>query len=370
MKKQSSNTFRSIALLFFVTFSSPPVFAALTVDTPNFGAQVSETIGNVISWGKEKSIMIADMDLQSLLSKFNIDGMNSGFANLMARTGRMYQEIQNNELMEKLLPDADICGNVSYSLHSENVGCSMDEQARDRTYDAVSDNLRFGLKGDEFNKYAKAKVSKTIETCKSITLIDGKELETAAEKLQYSDCFQVGKLNGGGISGSTLTVNESEAMDKAIEIMAGAVPTKKASASMKEGSVIYNITVLQEGRKENLRSLAIASQHEVKKWYAPVEKSDGKTEPSEMAGLDGWVSERGAGWVMRVGGGTLKEDANGNPVPKPTAEEDTKAYPPELARKSLEIDRWTAVLQLEQFKSQLRRESLSAAMLSLMVEPI
>lgn len=337
--------------------------AVWTADIPNFGAQVSETIGNVVTWGKEKALMMAEMDLQSLLSKFEIDGLNNGFANLMARTGRMYQELQNNELLEKILPDADICGNISYSMHAANAGCSVEEAARDSTYEAVTNNLRFGLKGDAFNRYAKAKVSNLVDECKSVSAIDASELESEADKLMYSDCFQVGKLYGGGVSGSTLTPDESRAMDRAIEIMSGPIPEEKESADLKVGSAAYNATVLWEGRRENLRSLAIASQHEVKKWYAPVEGEGGSFQPSLMAALDGWVEDRGAGWVMRVGGGRLKGSES-------SPETDNRAYPPELLRKSLEIDRWTAALQLEQFKNQLRREALSAAMLSLMVQPL
>jgi len=352
--------------------ASAPAHALITANPPQLIAQISENIGNAITWGKEKMMMIGKMDLEGMLGKMGIDASNNGFVNLIARSGRMQEELEDLELLEKMMPDRDMCGNVGLARYQDMTDCASREQVRNRTYEASVDNMRFGLKGDAFNNYAKNKVNNMIEVCKQFTSVDPSQLETEEQRLQYSDCFQVGKIYGGGTTG-TLSMQESAAMDQSIKIMTNAVPREKKSARMNKGTTEYNVRVLQESRKELYRNLAISSLHEVKGWVAPPGKIEDDLEaPSKLEGLQAWLDARDASWIMEVGGGETKKlaESRSNASDKEAKKMDRTIYPSELARKSLEIDRWRAQLQFYQFQGGLRKEALTAAMLSIMSDPL
>jgi len=339
--------------------ASNGAWAVATADAPNLGAQIHENIQDAIDWGKEKAMMMADMDLKSLLSKFEIDSMYNGFANMISRTGAAMQNIQNLELMEKMAADINICGNVSYSLYAADIGCGVDDETYSKSYQKGVDRVRFTMVDENYRRFQAEKAKALVDECALMTDADIMDPTTSQmEALQYSQCFQVGKLFGTGVAESTLTAVESEAMENAIEMLVDPIPDEKRSGKMIPGTVEFNKTVLEESRNSLAKIMAMNSLQEIKSWITGVKNSEGKVLPSKMANLDKFISDKDASWEMYVGGGELESNKGSDQI----------AYPSQLMRMSVSIAKWSASLQLEQFKQQLRQEGLVAMQLALMAE--
>lgn len=363
MSRKTTKILAPFALAACMGLSTPSnaTPAGATVADPiNFGAAVHENIQMAVNWGKEKAMTLAEMDLDTVLSMMQMDSMYNGFANLISRTGAALQSIQNLEIAEMLSPDVNICGNVSYSLYTSEIGCAVEDEAYGKVYKSSVNKVMFSFIEDDYDTFIQERTENLVVGCSMLSTVDPDDPDIDQRTaLQYSECFQAGKIFGAGVSGGTLTSIESAALDKAIEIMVDPTPDEKRSGRLLPGTPEYNKAVVEESSNSLAKIMAIASLHEIKSWVDGPEKADGTVMASKMATLEAWADDKDANWVARVAGGKIKGAGGGS---------DTSMYPSEIARSSLEIQRWTAVLQLEQFKQQLRAEGLEAMQLAIMAE--
>lgn len=341
----------------FVLGSSPAHAGVPTIDFSNLAEAITSNIMELKNWAEEKAKLAMEMDIEAMLTKMAISNVNNAYANMISRVNKASQDIFNQDLMEQMAPDSDICGNVASSIYTERTKCHVDNLAKQIAYSVATDKARYDLNSVQSDFHRIETARKVLDGCSDLITVDASEL-TEDQAVLYSQCVQAGSLIGVGTA-STFSETEEKASEMQIRLLTGPVPEQKKSSLMAKSSQNYVPARLAEMRKDAVMSLSIASLSEIAKYRM---KPGPGAELSPLGEFEMFVSERNTPeWKLEVGGGKLEGESGS---------EDNTAYRTELLKKMTVLQLKQTEIQVEQFKHQLRLEGLNAAMLSLMIDPL
>lgn len=74
-----------------------------------------------------KALQESGLEASSLFAEMEVDTINNGFSNMIVRTGKAMQDMQNMEQMEKSMPAQDVCDTAQLSTDVEEATCDMEE---------------------------------------------------------------------------------------------------------------------------------------------------------------------------------------------------------------------------------------------------
>lgn len=313
------------------------------LDISNLMETITQSIQDMQNWAQEKMMMMAEMDLQSMLSGLNIDAQNNAMTNLIVRDGLKDQTIQNIEMTMHSVPDMDACGTLTQQIVAKETQKNNALKKQSQIRKEQKKHNDFGKSVKQWKNAQEEVVEDVFEYCKGTGGNDG---------LKSSLCSQ-GSLIVGGSSGTTLSGAESDASSQVVDLLVGVNSEYKKSNDVTKDTVEHKKLTLEEMRKEAFRDLARVSLHEVSKQFS----STGNL-PSPYQILRQFDNERYGNEQW------LKDIQNVDPDNK------NAVYISEITRKIAIMNAFMVHMDVIKYKQQLRMEALQGAMLALEVEPL
>jgi len=335
-----------------ILVASPAPAGVPTTDGANLAQNIANNIMEAVAWAQEKGLMLMEMDLSSLMSKLQIQNQNNAIANMIVRNGRALQDIQNKKIAEQSMPADNACSTIS----SAEAGRQVDEIASERKmrraaeFAALTKDLsganergRGALTGDTSRLQAQA-AKDIVDECSTLQSVAAGDVNMDAP-MATSLCMRGDLLTGDA---SVMTDDESAAMDVLNRLLAGPIPESDRVSPGVKG----NQDRVQIARREALQSLAFGSLQEVSAWRQPATQGI-----SPMVVLEEAVG-------AHYSPGELSKVANVNSDAK------NDDMPSEVQRKMAQMQSLGLYINKEQLKSDLRRQALLAALLSIKVTPL
>lgn len=337
---------------------SSPAQAIPCVDAPNLAQNIAKNVMDASAWAKDQGLKMTQLDLMSMLTEQEIDAQNNGFANMIARMGLSRQDIQNLEVAEKSRPSMNACGTVSMAEAEKQVG-----QSRSRQNEIAVERQAQGSSGLRAAGTAMSRADTTASTDSVLQARSMRSLEIREQcellqqdpasadpeaPLATSLCMR-GDLITGTSSGSVLTADEGEAVGVANQLIANPLPV--APGNLDKETAIGNENAIRATRREALQNMAFASLQEVSSWRQP---TVGGISP--MMVLEESVAQHYDPKELSL---VSNVDPNNKNAEMPSSVQRRVA---QMTALGLHIDN-------ESFKSELRREALLAAILSVKVTP-
>jgi hypothetical protein len=124
------------SLIGILAFSSP-ASAFPDLDPLKLGAEIANAISKMKEWVEKSDMKKKAMSLSGKNSELEVDANNSGFANLMARSGMRTADIEGKDLAEAISPSPFLCGSVSASFSLGNSGCEEQEEISSKSISSV-----------------------------------------------------------------------------------------------------------------------------------------------------------------------------------------------------------------------------------------
>lgn len=338
---------------------SAPMANALipTTDYANLGEAIMANINRAMEWAKEEAMQVSQMDLMGSLSGMEVDTINNGFANMIARFGQTQQDIQNTEQLEKSIPAQDACKTISVSNILQDALCDSDSQvetlaAARKATAAMSMGKPIAANGkgpsvEDVQKMQVENAKKTLVTCEGLS--DG-----AGGSLCEKPSLGISPPNG------TLNKDEYKAVTLQNEIAANAImPVVALSSGYDSTSGTYKQASLQDTRRENTRKLALATLDNITIIREGTLEGDVR-KPGELFAMQKFADDRfgSADWLCQVTNTCADKSSSAGYV-----------APAELEKRAAEMDAFMLHLSVAQYKQSLREEQLLANLVLLNLDP-
>jgi hypothetical protein len=330
-----------------------------TTDAANLAQAISSNIQRAFEWAKNEAMQTAQMDLMSSLSGMQVDNMNNGFANMIARFGKTQQDIQNTDQLEKSVPAQDACKTITVSNILNDALCASDSQVEtmQAARKAVSDMSRGKVvgntgKGPVVADVQVEQVKRAIAALKSCEGLVDSSGGSLCEKPSLAISPPGGQLN----------VNEYKAVMIQNEIAANAItPVVALSTGYGVETGTYKQAKLADDRRENVRKLALASLDEVTMIRDGTLDEDGTRKPGELFAMQKFADDRfgSADWLCQITNSCANKTSTSGYV-----------APDELEKRAAEMDAFMLHLSVQQYKQSLREEQLMANLVLLNVDPV
>lgn len=334
------------------TYSAPSHAGIPVIDGANLGEAISSNIERAMEWAQETAMHYAGMDLEALLAELSIDNLNNAIGNVIVRSGKTSQDIQNKDILMKSVPDKDGCSTLTTQILNEEVNCQIESKVNSAVRAHAKKHNNYGSGVSDNKVMATVLIDKLYEKCKELS--DGEADED--NPLSATMCTNTGLLIGVG-SGDTRTEKETEAAAEVIKIITGVVPEFKKSSVLAEGSELQKEQIIEEMKREAYRSAVAASLFEISSLRESPGGGDDAPLPSPLEVLEQYNKQRfgSSDWITSVANNA----------------EDTKnsIYGPEIVRKMAAMDAFQVNLGIMKYKQQLRMEALLALSLMYQVDP-
>jgi len=360
MKISRKNKIKALAASMALAgaLSAPMANALLpTTDYAQLGEAIMANINRAMEWAEESAMQASQMDLMGALSGMEVDTINNGFANMIARFGQTQQDIQNTEQLEKSIPAKDACQTVTVSNILQDALCDSDSQvetlaaARKTTADmSMGRPVGAGGKGPSVEDVQKVQVEnakRTLETCAGLP--DG-----SGGSLCEKPSLGISPPNG------TLSAAEYKAVTIQNEIAANAImPVVALSSGYDSTSGTYKQASLQDSRRENTRKLALATLDNITIIREGTLEGEVR-KPGELFAMQKFADDRfgSADWLCQITNTCADKTASGAYV-----------APAELEKRAAEMDAFMLHLSVQQYKQSLREEQLLANLVLLNLDP-
>jgi hypothetical protein len=261
-----------------------------------------------------------------------VEAINNGFANTVARLDKGKEERQNLEQLERSQPAQDACSTLAASAGLNDAACSEVDQAeelsRDRAhrYSTATGGGIFASKTTDVQDVNAENNKAAIEVMAKCDALGGKCIDP---KLWFTD--------------SPLTVDEYKALQLQNDLAANLHIRTPHVAQLKPGSPEHDRAVLEDIRRENAREQARNSLNTLQV-ITHGTLINGKREPGRVEQYKKYSESRlgSETWLCQV-----TNSCTDNYVP-----------PAEAQRRAAEIQAVAISLQLDQYKSDLRHEAL------------
>lgn len=261
-----------------------------------------------------------------------VEAINNGFANTVARLDKGKEERQNLEQLERSQPAQDACSTLTVSAGLNDSACAQVDQAeqlskdRARRYSAATGGGIFADKVTDAQDVNAENNRTSVEVMDKCGALGDKCLDA---RLWFTS--------------TALTADEYKALQLQSDIAANINVQTPQVAQLKPGSPEHDRAVLQDIRRENAREQARDSLNTLQTLNHGT-LIDGKREPGRVEQYVKYSESRlgSEQWLCQA-----TNSCSDNYVP-----------PAELQRRTAEIQAVMASLQLDQYKSNLRREQL------------
>lgn len=261
-----------------------------------------------------------------------VEAINNGFANTVARLDKGKEERQNLEQLERSQPAQDACNTLTVSAGLNDAACSEIDQSerlsrdRARRYSTATGGGIFASKTTDVQDVNAENNRAAIEIMAQCDALGGKCIDP---KLWFT--------------GSPLTVDEYKALQLQNDLAANINIRMPYVAQLKPGSPEHDRAVLEDIRRENAREQARDSLNTLQV-LSHGTLIDGKREPGRVEQYKKYSESRlgSETWLCQ----TTNSCA------------DVYMPPAEAQRRSAEIQAVATSLALDQYKSDLRKEAL------------
>lgn len=349
MKKSFGKTIVATLIGVTLTMGYVPKSHALlpTTDYANLTETIAGNIQKIQQWAEEKGLEKIKMNFQSVLAELNIDNMNNAIANVISRSGRAMQDVQNLDLLEKSAPDGDACETISLQLLGGDVLCMSADNSNAAVAETMKKHTSFDKPVAEQMQAARDIAEYTVNRCK--------ELSGGSGSLDDTMCVR-GDLLSGGASG-TLSDEEAEASELFNELLVGTIPVIKKANDYDKDSSTYLARLNAEMTHEAFRSLVATSVNEVSSMYKSPGRDGAGPLPSPMDVLQEFDNNRfgSVEWMSAL----QNVDKNVK----------NSVMISQVTRKIAVMESFQIHLELIKMKQQLRMESLLAALVRLELDP-
>ena len=359
----------SVALLSATTFLTPQR-AEAQIPVTDIGS-LMQMVQDGIMRAMESEIMQTleqtGLDMMGVFSEMEVDTINNGFSNMIARMGRAMQDIQNMEQEEKSMPAQDVCDTLTLSKSLDDMLCDMDAQVAQFNAEKAGVRAMRGGNGvvvctpggqctvenrapsaAEVDKYNAAKSKEYVDECMSLVGSDGKSL-----------CWNTSLAVSPPPQGTTaeeykavLRMNQA-----AVGILEKTPRTDSTKESMK-GEPLHNKLKALDDREAYFKGSLEASLNLNTIIREGTLEADGTRKMGDLHNLEKYLSTRlgSSNWLCEVTNTCNTVGPNGKPP---------YVAPAELERRKAEMDAVLLYMNLQQYSSMLRIER-TLADLSLM----
>lgn len=325
-------------------------------------AGLMQAIQNGIMRAKDSQIMQmfeqTKMKLMSLYSELEIDALNNAVGNMIVRTGKAMQDLQNMDQLEKSMPAQDICDTIDMSVKLEDMICNMESQAfRDNQRNADSKAMSAGKKSMECT----AGVCKMVDRAPTVEELTSFNARVA--KKLITECEVLAKATGEDVCASTgllvnpppqaATTEQYKAMKNQIDLAVNPIiPMPQTDASMEgiRGTAAHYRSLAVDQRATNFReSLRSVLNHNMMLQHGTMEE-DGTRQLGEVFLLDKFLGDRVGNqqWLCEIANAC------------PGGDKAPHVAPAELERRKTQMDAVQMYIAVQQYKSTLRIEKILA----------
>lgn len=294
----------------------------------NIYANISRSMEAIKTFTVENAKLVT----MGVSAEQQVEAINNGFANTVARLDKGKEERQNLEQLERSQPAQDACNTLTVSAGLNDAACAEVEQSarlskdRARRYSTAIGGGIFASKTTDVQDVNAENNRVAIEVIDKCDALGGKCIDP---KLWFTD--------------SPLTVDEYKALQLQNDISANINIRTPQVAQLKPGSPEHDRAVLEDIRRENAREQARDSLNtlQVIKHGTLI---DGKREPGRVEQYEKYTASRlgSEQWICAV-----TNSCTDNYVP-----------PAEAQRRAAELKAVATSLALDQYKSDLRKEAL------------
>ena len=281
------------------------------------------------------------MNLSSSFAKTVMEAGNNAWANTIARRGAAEQAKQELEIAQQLEPSINLCSSVSYTLSLNGNNCEAETEIRDEAYEYLASSSLFNDDVSVKNKEIEDLAFTVYKRSPELFVTDPEILREiqAEEEESLTSVFDAYLLLTSAKPALNLTSDQQEAMKTMIKIVTPGY--KYGGKTISEFDNSAKLELMQRefpmlaARQILLKVLSLRSMNEDEspsELMVYQELVDSFSDPSAVEAI-----------------------ANGN-VTNPNA----------LKRSQLIVSLYQAKIQLDQFKSSLRREYAQAHQLILL----
>ncbi len=335
------------ALTIAMPFTSQRAEALMPVtDVANFVQATWANLMRSIESGEALAVAKQTMDAIGNYTEMEVDNVNNGFANMIARLGKGEEERQNLEQLEKAQPAQDACTTIVASTNLNDASCAV-EETLDQFVKKNAEKQSMATGGGTFhcvNEKCEFKpgVPPNSDDMNKKNAVDAKVAINACDQLMdgnISLCEKPELL----MFGTALTDKEYKAVDLQIEI-AGNIqkPLPYADDSLDKESIEFKRARAQDLRRENMRGFAVLALKNLHLIQNGSIDSNNKRKRGEIEVLNDFMNDRirSEKWLCEV-----TQSCDGEYV-----------GPSEIDRRGLQLDAVSSYIALQHYKSSLRIE--------------
>lgn len=374
-KRTLGASFSALALAVAMIASTPVLAPKAQAQIPmtdiaNLTQAIQDNIMRAIEWAKDEAMQLAQMDMMELFSQLEIDNVNNGFANMIARMGRSSQEIQNLEQLEKSMPAQDTCSTVVLSTNLEDQLCNMESQVQAEnneragyreisagrgTLDCSGNSCKFvagkAPSTNDISNLNAIESKKIVDTCNSLVDASGNSLCTVGS-------LMINPPPQG------LLADEYKAAKLQIRLAANPImKTPKADSRIEKlkGTPAHDKALVDDQRRTYFKESLIAGQDNYLMLTQGTLEAGDVRKPGDIHNLENYLSKRlgSQNWMCEVTNTCAQAAAEGNYV-----------SPDELEKRKIQMDAVMMYISLQQYKSSLRIEKYLADMAMIQLEPV
>ena len=355
----------SVALLGSATLFTQRAEAQIPVtDAGSLMQMIQDGIMRAMESEIMQTIEETKLDLMSLFSELEIDNVNNAIGNMIVRTGKAMQDIQNTEQLEKSMPAQDVCDTLSMAANLDDLLCGMESQSYAENVKKAGARAMASGKStvvcppgvtdtklctvvnrapsvEEVSKYNATKSSEIVNKCKAI-----------ADAVGSDACSDPSILISPPPQGAT--DQQYMAMKKQIELAVNPIikaPYADHTMDSLKGTAAHDKALVIDQRATNFRAgIESALNHNLMLQHGTYNEATKERAPGEVFLLDKYLAERlgSENWMCEVTN-TCK---GGDKAPY--------VAPAELEKRKIQMDAVMLYINLQQYKSSLRIEKTLA----------
>jgi hypothetical protein len=354
-------------------FSAQRAEAQIPVtDVASLAQSIQDGITRVMESEIMQQIEQTGLDMMALFSEMEIDNVNNAFSNMIARTGKAMQDIQNTEQLEKSMPAQDVCDTMTLSVNLEDMLCGMESQVS--TYNSEQAALVAMMTG-RGSIVCNGDICSIVDTPPTNYEVQ-KQNEKEAKKI-VDKCDAIKGATGADLCNqASLVVNPppqgtNAEQYKAVEVMnelaAGVLiqpPRSNDAMKSAKGTPVHDKLLALDARDAYFRN-SLKSSLQMNTLLKEGTLEGNIRKPGEVISLDMYLATRlgSQNWLCEVTN-TCKAPlmAQGS-APTPYVS------PAELEKRKAEMDAVLLYINMQQYKSMLRIERTLADIGLMAVNP-
>jgi hypothetical protein len=377
MKKKFTKSLLALSLL---TSSSVMASGQPTFDLSNYIENITGNISEIESRITSAKEFFASRKLSFDLFSTKESAEAAKQAQEIKESQKLARRVRNTQVAAEMLPLPDACKTVARSKLRETVGqdCAIQDSLADSlerqaaldlaSFPELSEDGSLALPNMAIKR--KEDLERTVNKCR-VELLSG-PISVGESPESKSTCLKIDLLLNNDITTIT-TGKEVEGAKELINILVGSTYSKVDPDIITASTTMNGKTALmKEYRKVGMRNISRSVLNNILEQRHPAFwLDDEKTQPSasNITQLEQFNAERFAHkngeWMLKVSG-LHPEKLNSDP----DVARNSIYTPDQVLRDMAIMDSFMVHMEILQYKSQLRIESMQAALLSLEIDPL